>query len=151
MTWRRSGDKPLFEPIMLNLLAYICVTRPQWVNKNCIPSPTMPQWDGWSYDKRKIIAIYFARKHHCVLLSLFVRMDKQKCVFDKNSKLKTVARDIPGHIMHLSLCQPEHHWVDGALKAHTSNLWKQNDAGRTICCLWWSLAEYFSEDLFRMM
>ena len=31
MAWRRSGDKPLSEPMMVSLLAHICVTRPQWV------------------------------------------------------------------------------------------------------------------------
>ena len=31
MAWRRSGDKPLFEPMMVSLLTHICVTRPQWV------------------------------------------------------------------------------------------------------------------------
>ena len=32
MAWRRSGDKPLSEPVMVSLLTHICVTRPQWVN-----------------------------------------------------------------------------------------------------------------------
>ena len=32
MAWRRSGDKPLSEPMMVNLLTHICVTWPQWVN-----------------------------------------------------------------------------------------------------------------------
>ena len=32
MAWRRRGDKPLSEPIMINLLTYICFTRPQWFN-----------------------------------------------------------------------------------------------------------------------
>ena len=31
MAWRRSGDKPLSEPMMVSLLMHICVTRPQWV------------------------------------------------------------------------------------------------------------------------
>ena len=31
MAWRRSGDKPLSEPMMVGLLMHICVTRPQWV------------------------------------------------------------------------------------------------------------------------
>ena len=31
MAWRQSGDKPLSEPMMVCLLAHICVTRPQWV------------------------------------------------------------------------------------------------------------------------
>ena len=32
MAWRRAGDKPLSEPMMVSLLTHICVTRPQWVN-----------------------------------------------------------------------------------------------------------------------
>ena len=31
MAWRRPGDKPLSEPMMVKLLTHICVTRPQWV------------------------------------------------------------------------------------------------------------------------
>ena len=29
MAWRRSGDKPLSEPMMVSLPTHICVTRPQ--------------------------------------------------------------------------------------------------------------------------
>ena len=32
MAWRRPGDKPLSEAMMVSLLTHICVTRPQWVN-----------------------------------------------------------------------------------------------------------------------
>ena len=32
MAWRRPGDKPLSQPIMVGLLTHICVIRPQWVN-----------------------------------------------------------------------------------------------------------------------
>ena len=32
MAWRRLGDKPLSEPMMVRLPMHICVTRPQWVN-----------------------------------------------------------------------------------------------------------------------
>ena len=31
MAWRRPGDNPLSEPMMVRLLTHICVTRPQWV------------------------------------------------------------------------------------------------------------------------
>ena len=31
MAWRRPGDKPLSEPMMVRLLTHICVARPQWV------------------------------------------------------------------------------------------------------------------------
>ena len=32
IAWRRPGDKPLSELMMVSLLTHICVTRPQWVN-----------------------------------------------------------------------------------------------------------------------
>ena len=32
MAWRRPGDKPLSESMMVLLPTHICVTRPQWVN-----------------------------------------------------------------------------------------------------------------------
>ena len=32
MAWRRPGDKPLSEPMMVSLLTHICVNRPQRVN-----------------------------------------------------------------------------------------------------------------------
>ena len=32
MAWRRPGDKPLSEPMVVRLPTHICVTRPQWDN-----------------------------------------------------------------------------------------------------------------------
>ena len=32
MAWRRPGDKPLSEPMMVSLPTHIWVARPQWVN-----------------------------------------------------------------------------------------------------------------------
>ena len=32
MVYRRSGDKPLSEPMMVSLPTQIWVTRPQWIN-----------------------------------------------------------------------------------------------------------------------
>ena len=29
MAWRRPGDRPLSEPVMVSLLTHICLTRPQ--------------------------------------------------------------------------------------------------------------------------
>ena len=36
MAWRLPGDKPLSEPMMVNLLTHICVTRPQWVKTKMV-------------------------------------------------------------------------------------------------------------------
>ena len=35
MAWCRPCDKPLSEPMMVNLPTHICVTRPQWVKHLC--------------------------------------------------------------------------------------------------------------------
>ena len=35
MAWRRPGDKPLSEPMMVRLPTHIWVTRPQWVKGTC--------------------------------------------------------------------------------------------------------------------
>ena len=32
MAWRRTGDKPLSDSMMVSLPTHICLTRPQWVN-----------------------------------------------------------------------------------------------------------------------
>ena len=36
MAWRRPGDKPLSEPMMVSLLTHISVTRPQCVKKTTV-------------------------------------------------------------------------------------------------------------------
>ena len=44
MDWRRSGDKPLSEPMMISLPTHICVTRLQWVNNAGDRRQTVSTW-----------------------------------------------------------------------------------------------------------
>ena len=44
MAWRRPGDKPLSEPMMVSLLTHICVTQPQWIS---VSSDMGILWHGW--------------------------------------------------------------------------------------------------------
>ena len=46
MAWRRSGDKPLSEPMMVTLPTHICVARPQWVNGCVTWFETWFEWTG---------------------------------------------------------------------------------------------------------
>ena len=61
MAWRRPGDKPLSEPMMVKLPTHICVTRPEWVKCSytvtwsnsrlvckCVASPLM--WHLYDHD-----------------------------------------------------------------------------------------------------
>ena len=41
MAWRRPGDKPLSEPMMVRLLTHICGIRPQWVK---VQRPNLLSW-----------------------------------------------------------------------------------------------------------
>ena len=41
MAWRRPGDKPLSEPMMVSLLTHICVTLPRWVNRDVMTHPCL--------------------------------------------------------------------------------------------------------------
>ena len=47
LAWRRWGDKPLSEPMMVSLLTHICVTRPQWVKSVCFSDTTWHR-TSWS-------------------------------------------------------------------------------------------------------
>ena len=51
MAWRRLGDKPLSEPMMVRLPTHICVTRPQWVK--CKAPDTGFNMKRSSYQYRK--------------------------------------------------------------------------------------------------
>ena len=44
MAWRRSGHKPLPEPMMVSLPTHICITRPQWVNSLSLISYQAITW-----------------------------------------------------------------------------------------------------------
>ena len=55
MAWRRPGDMPLSEPMMVISLTHICVTRPQWF-KSTLSMPSLghneltlyvDQWPWW--------------------------------------------------------------------------------------------------------
>ena len=56
MAWRRSGDKPLSEPMMDSLPTHICVTRPQWVK---IPIVTFDLEGQGQLNPHKTTGIFF--------------------------------------------------------------------------------------------
>ena len=77
IAWRRPGDNPLSEPMMVSLLTHICITRPQWVNlpksqKSCKWSllqtwinSLIPAWLFW----RTLAVLY---RYRIVLLNIDV-------------------------------------------------------------------------------
>ena len=64
MAWRRSGDKPLSETMMVSLPTHICITRPQWVIQLTvgwqIKSEALTDWPRWCGSKfESIIFRYY--------------------------------------------------------------------------------------------
>ena len=63
MAWRCSGEKPLSETMMVILLMYICVTRPQWIKHQKKFIQTLPPkfsdslWKWSLPNTRKITAL----------------------------------------------------------------------------------------------
>ena len=47
MAWRRPGDKPLSEPMMVSPLMHICVTQPQWINEDKNIPMSCIQYNIW--------------------------------------------------------------------------------------------------------
>ena len=57
MTWRRPGDKPLSEPMMVSSPTHICVARPQWVNDDCDRSPGCGARRIWITNDKSFVAL----------------------------------------------------------------------------------------------
>ena len=74
MAWRRRGDKPLYEPMMVSLPMHICVTRPQWVKRQRterhapVPYQTIYVWYLLSSFTIQTVPVYFDSpgNHHWV-------------------------------------------------------------------------------------
>ena len=84
MAWRRPGDKPLSEPMMVRLLRHICITRPQWVKQpkywNCKLSQQL------SMSTRKSLTFSLSlqtiSKHYCYQFGRFGPLKKHSTYHD---------------------------------------------------------------------
>ena len=67
MAWRRSGDKPLSEPMMVNLPTHICVSRPQWLMDMTLISVISHSSGKQTTTHRKDVVLY---RYNTVVLLL---------------------------------------------------------------------------------
>ena len=76
MAWRRPGDKPLSETMMVSLLTHIWDTRPQWVN-NMLWWQDMPTW--WLFNTCLIqITPIYLRSHHKRMFWMPIQLKRMK-------------------------------------------------------------------------
>ena len=58
VAWRRPGDKPLSEPMMVRLPTHICVSRPQWVELTQKLFELLGMWKLKKTNKDTKVVIY---------------------------------------------------------------------------------------------
>ena len=66
MAWRRPGDKPLSETMMVSSPTHICVTRPRWVNNTTLLL-IYKRVSAVSYHIYRIYSIFINPYFPCVL------------------------------------------------------------------------------------
>ena len=93
MAWRRPGDKPLSEPMMVRLPTHISVTRPQWVNtwglrRNGRHLQKTFWWHflNWKYFGRKrdirlivFLTVQLTQFWRTVGMKIYVHVSSNKC------------------------------------------------------------------------
>ena len=75
MAWRRSGDKPLSEPMMIKVPTDICVARPQWVKvKSIFHWTSRLQWIANEY-YQSVYLISWVKKYCVTVRKLVITED----------------------------------------------------------------------------
>ena len=76
MAWRRPGDKPLSEAMIVSLLTHICVARPQWVNQvwidiqynnYCVVKQRHPSYKKETRFKLHVSTLLFPCSYHDII------------------------------------------------------------------------------------
>ena len=98
MAWRRPGDKPLSEPMMVSLLTHICVTRPQWVNYDLIDI-----YQSFPVVKESLLSIIWTPQpaSHNASAS-FVGFKNAPGVYNSNVTVKKQVEKTGGSLRHIS-------------------------------------------------
>ena len=95
MAWRRPGDKPLSEPMMVRLLTHLCVTRPQWVNNTptwgfIMAAPGGCQAIIWTHDVIGYRCITVTHSGFNGLPQQKPQLSKSSCIFVRVWEKRTI-------------------------------------------------------------
>ena len=76
MAWRRPGDKPLSELMMVSLTTHICVTRPQWVKQNTFND----EWWIYVHSVERLLHICIYTHIYIYIINSVMSMSITSCV-----------------------------------------------------------------------
>ena len=132
MAWRRSGDKPLTESMMVSLLTHVCVTWPQWVNSRYII--TRDTWvlvfqgEGFQFvymEKCKYIPMFLQSSSACYRL-MAVPLQEWRDIVEWSCYILTISLRL---VNHFTRDTPDWHLRGWAIV--------RSDCTRTYCLDWW--------------
>ena len=116
MAWRRPGDKPLSEPMMVSLLTHICVTLPQWVKQCWL-------WEIKIMRKNKVSPVVSCPRPRKIYISItvqpFTYISDMLSILGKVDWLVAIAQHNPVR----NLCRGLSHSVPPLLKCHVVSCW----------------------------
>ena len=97
MAWRRPGDKPLSEPMMVSLPTHICVTRPQCLIRHWCYQINSLSPVGCGFDFKCVIVITFMN----ISSAIAFRWTAQDPAYDKSTfvQVKAYCLTAPSHYM----------------------------------------------------
>ena len=78
MAWRRPGDQPLFEPLMVSLLTHICITLPQWFKK-CDSFMTWQSFLHFLWENPSVTSILPSQRNSKTQLWKFLCLWSEPC------------------------------------------------------------------------
>ena len=151
MAWRRPGDKPLSEPMLVFVPMHICVTRPQWVNA----AWKLPHFHKYISSHKIVWSVFYHQCYcteynillywtwHCFgwtkLVKHQVVTTNQKLLIVSSNTLKPLIQEALNRCLaiawtnldqiHWCICVPRHQWV---------NTFRPRQNGR-----------YFADDIFK--
>ena len=99
MAWRRPGDKPLSEPMMVSLPMHICVTQPQWV------------MDSTNTKIIIVTAIALAMLFERKLATHTIEIHNLATSFSRNWNFNCMRRKLPDYVLNFNCVRrklPDH-------------------------------------------
>ena len=112
MAWRRSGDKPLPEPMVVRILTHICVIRPQWVKMvtycyllHLLSSTEMDIWFWQNFHHRLHWKLWqwSAKVSFPLNFHQWLCIDRERCQNDKKKIIKIMSFPFQWYTSHMSI------------------------------------------------
>ena len=96
IVWRRSDDKPLSEPMIVNLLTHICVTRPKWAIKKYTSNVSIVKF----YISYCFVELFVCQETSSIAVYVLFEVDLTRIIFQDTFHI----------LVYFDICTSVPHW-----------------------------------------